>query len=99
VVHAAISGITAVIDAHGNVSEHTQLFERTVVDTTVTPTRGSTPYVRFGEWVTLGALAATLVAVGIGFARRRRRSVDSTAGDGTPAVAPPLEPALDREHV
>ncbi len=51
VIQAAISGISAIIDAHGNVTERTSLFDRTVLTDTVTTTRGETPYVRFGEWV------------------------------------------------
>jgi apolipoprotein N-acyltransferase len=93
VVHASISGITAMIDAGGNVSHTTKLFEPTIVDTTVTLTTGRTPYVRVGEWAALASIATTLVAVGIGFARRRRRSVDSTAVNDT-APAPSPEPAL-----
>ncbi len=55
-VQAAISGITAVIDADGVVHDRTQLFDRTVVQTTVEATSGETPYVRYGEWVTLASL-------------------------------------------
>src|SRR4029078_12244450 len=52
VVHAAISGITAVIDADGNVHDRTGLFDRALVETTIATTSGQTPYVRYGEWVT-----------------------------------------------
>jgi apolipoprotein N-acyltransferase len=62
-VQAAISGISAVIDANGVVQERTKLFERTVLEATVIPTTGDTPYVRYGEWalwmcglILLGAL-------------------------------------------
>jgi apolipoprotein N-acyltransferase len=101
VVHAAISGITAVIDADGDVSHTTKLFEPNVVDTTITLTTGQTPYVRVGEWVALGSIAATLVALAIGFARRRRRSVDSSVVNDTVRVSSP-EPSVDArsaEHV
>jgi apolipoprotein N-acyltransferase len=84
-----VSGITAVIDAHGNVSHRTKLFEPSIVDTTVTLTTGRTPYVRFGEWVVLGSLAAVVVAVVIGFARRRRRFVGSNdVNDASPSESP-----------
>jgi apolipoprotein N-acyltransferase len=77
VLQASISGISAVIDAHGNVSHQTPLFKREIVDTTVELTTGTTLYVRFGDWAAYGSLIIVIVAVGIGFARRRGRSVDS----------------------
>jgi apolipoprotein N-acyltransferase len=93
VLQAAISGISAVIDAHGNVSHRTRLFVPSIVDTHVTLTSGETPYVRIGEWVPLGCVAALVVALAIGFARRRRRSVDSNAVDDTsPAPSEPDAP-------
>jgi apolipoprotein N-acyltransferase len=80
VVQAAISGITAVIDADGVVSDRTHLFERTVVQTTVEATSGETPYVRYGEWVTLLSIAAVAIAAGVATVRlRRARSLESTA--------------------
>ena len=79
VVQAAISGITAVIDADGVVHDRTHLFDRTVVQTTVEATSGETPYVRYGEWVTELAIAAVAVAAGLATVRRRReRSLEST---------------------
>ncbi len=78
VVQAAISGITAVIDADGVVHERTSLFRNTVVETTVATTTGETPYVRYGEWViwacTVGAAGALLIAWQRG---RRSRFIDS----------------------
>ena len=80
VVQAAISGITAVIDADGVVHDRTDLFDRTVVQTTVAATGGETPYVRYGEWVTLASVAAAAIAVALGTVRARRKtSLDSTA--------------------
>ena len=91
VVQAAISGISAIIDANGVVHQHTKLFQRTVLEATVTATTGETPYVRYGEWAiwmsALG-LAAALVLSGT---RRHRVSrgrasrtafVDSAAATG-----------------
>jgi apolipoprotein N-acyltransferase len=80
VVQSAISGITAVIDANGVVRERTQLFERTVLQTTVAATSGETPYVRYGEWATLACFAAVAIAVAVALAsvrRRRKTSVES----------------------
>jgi apolipoprotein N-acyltransferase len=71
VVQAAISGISAIIDAHGRVVSRTPLFDRTILTATVTTTRGETPYVRFGEWVIVAcmigvALASLAAATGPG---------------------------------
>src|SRR6266478_1270232 len=80
VVQAAISGITAVIDADGTVDDRTHLFDRTVVETTIAATGGETPYVRYGEWVTLASIAAAAIAVALGTVRTRRKtSLDSIA--------------------
>jgi apolipoprotein N-acyltransferase len=78
VLQAAISGESAVIDAHGNVSHRTHLFQRTVVDATVTLTTGETPYVRFGDWATLACLAGVAAATVIAFGRRRDRNLNSS---------------------
>lgn len=93
VLQASISGISAVIDAHGNVSHTTKLFEPSIVDARVTLTSGETPYVRVGEWVPLGGVAAVALALAFGIARRRRRSVDSTAVDDSSRA--PAEPVAD----
>lgn len=80
VVQAAISGITAVIDADGVVHDRTHLFDRTVVQTTVEATSGETPYVRYGEWVIQASLVAVAIAVACALAiarARRKTSLDS----------------------
>ena len=64
VVQAAISGISAIIDANGVVHDHTELFERTVLEATVEATRGKTPYVRTASgsiWGSLLVLAGCVV--------------------------------------
>jgi apolipoprotein N-acyltransferase len=75
-VQASVSGVTAVITPDGTVHDRTDLFEKTIVDTTITTTTGDTLYVRFGDWVlTLCALVlviATVIAVW-----RPRRCVDA----------------------
>ncbi len=78
-VQAAISGISAIIDANGVVHGHTELFGRTVLEATVTATTGETPYVRYGEWAiwacALGSATAAAHALRRG---RRTRFIDST---------------------
>ena len=80
VVQAAISGISAIIDANGVVHQRTELFERTVLEATVTATTGETPYVRYGEWAiwasTVGVAGAILLALRRG---RGSRFIDSGA--------------------
>jgi apolipoprotein N-acyltransferase len=71
VLHAAVSGITAVIDANGDVRRTTQLFRNEVVSGTVTTVRGETPYVRFGAWVEWACLLGLAGAVVLGVTRRR----------------------------
>jgi apolipoprotein N-acyltransferase len=78
VVQAAISGITAIIDAHGRVVTRTHLFDRTTVTANVTATTGETPYVRFGEWVILACIiGVALASVAAAISRPTTRLVDS----------------------
>jgi apolipoprotein N-acyltransferase len=73
VLHASISGITAVIDAKGNVSHTTHLFESAIVTGRITTVRGETPYVRFGDWVEWACLIGLVGAVAAAVTRRRLR--------------------------
>jgi apolipoprotein N-acyltransferase len=72
VVHAAISGISAFIDADGDVVARTDLFEPTVLVETVTATTGRTPYVVLGEWVVGLSWAAVALGAAVVLVRRRR---------------------------
>jgi apolipoprotein N-acyltransferase len=71
VLHASISGITAVIDADGDVRRSTQLFQNEVVSGDITTVRGDTPYVRFGDWVEWACLLGLAGAVVVALTRRR----------------------------
>jgi apolipoprotein N-acyltransferase len=51
VVHAGVSGRSAVIDPHGRVLAAAGLFERTVLQRSVEARRGSTPYMVLGDWI------------------------------------------------
>jgi apolipoprotein N-acyltransferase len=84
VIQAAISGISAIIDAHGEVTERTRLFDRTTVTATVTTTRGETPYVRFGEWVIVACMiGVALESLAAAIRRRPVGLVDSHAVEAT----------------
>jgi apolipoprotein N-acyltransferase len=82
VVQAAISGISAIIDANGVVHQRTALFDRTVLEATVTATTGETPYVRYGEWViwSSGLLLAGVVVFAVRRDLRRPRKREGRAG-------------------
>ena len=73
-LQASISGISAIIDANGNVHDRTKLFHNGVVESTVETTTGQTLYVRVGEWVLWVSLIIVAVAVIIGLVRRRREA-------------------------
>ena len=89
-MQAAISGISALIDASGEVQAETELFDRTVLEGTVTAMRGETLYVRFGEWVVWTALIAVFALFVVCVVRRRRGSVDSSGpAPAVPATSPP----------
>jgi len=77
-VHSAISGISALIDAEGRVRARTELFEPTVLQGTVTATTGDTPYVRFGPWFGVACVLGTVGAGAVALKRRRRPPVEST---------------------
>jgi apolipoprotein N-acyltransferase len=93
VMHAAISGITAVIDASGRIREETRLFTRDVVRRTVPLADGLTPYGRFGEATELGFMGFGLVALVATMARmvarrreRRYSEVDAELWGGEEAM-------------
>lgn len=72
VVQAAISGISAFIDADGVVHDATRLFVPSVISSPVMATTGETPYVRFGNWIVWGSLGILLgLAATLVVARRR----------------------------
>jgi apolipoprotein N-acyltransferase len=80
VVQAAISGISAIIDANGVVHQRTKLFQRTLLEADITATTGETPYVRYGEWVIWASALALLAALAFALGRGRRGSfIDSKA--------------------
>jgi apolipoprotein N-acyltransferase len=87
-VQAASSGISAVIDADGRVTTRTGLFERRLLEATVTATTGETPYVRYGEWA-IGLCAIILLGAVVVAVRRTRkaRSIESARAPGDEKIS------------
>lgn len=91
VLHSAVSGITAVIDAEGDVVARAGLFDVATTEGRVATTTGLTPYARFGDWTVLvcvlvlggGALWILVRRV------RSTRRADPGGGRGAPARVGP----------
>jgi apolipoprotein N-acyltransferase len=67
----ANSGISCGVDAYGDTSGETPLFERTVSVVDVPLRRGRTAYARLGDWAGIGSALSGAAFLGAGFARRR----------------------------
>ena len=88
VVQAAISGISAVIDADGRVTTRTGLFERRLLEATVTATTGETPYVRYGEWAIGLSVIISIGALVVAVRRNRTaRSIESARAPGDEKIS------------
>ncbi|MGH2768498.1 MAG: apolipoprotein N-acyltransferase [Actinomycetota bacterium] len=80
VAHAALTGISAVVDPSGRVLESTPLFRPAVLSPTVRFSTGTTLYGRLGDWLpagSLGLVAAGLVAGVAGRIRGRSSTAAS----------------------
>ena len=69
ILHASISGVTAVVDADGRVRQRSRLFVNQVTVGTIETRSGSTPYLRLGDWM---LLASSLGLVGAAVVAQRR---------------------------
>jgi apolipoprotein N-acyltransferase len=85
VVHAAESGITAVVGPDGVARQRTGLYQQTTVQALVAPRSGLTLYARFGHQLELGLLAVAFVGLAATVAPRRRPA--GSAGRPRPAGA------------
>lgn len=72
VLHAGISGISAVVDPRGRVTQRTDLFEQTVVRADLPLIEGRTVATRVGEWPGRTALAASALGIAALLVTRRR---------------------------
>jgi len=72
VVDAAVSGVSAFIDTDGRVVERTGLFQAGILRGQIQTSTATTAYVRWGDWLPVGAL---LLVVALFLAPRRRAAV------------------------
>jgi apolipoprotein N-acyltransferase len=72
IVRAANTGISAVIDPTGRLSQQTDLFVRTWIKARITPAEGGTTfYTRWGDLFAYGCILVTAVSLGWGMVRLR----------------------------
>ena len=70
-VHAAVSGISAIVDARGRVVASSGLFEPAVTRARIRASSARTLYVRWGDWAVWAAGALALASVALPRGRRR----------------------------
>jgi len=78
-LRATNTGITSIIDHHGVERSRLPWFTRGVLEGTITGREGVTPYVRFGDALSV-ALALLIAATALFLARRSRKRLASTFG-------------------
>ncbi|OCG18681.1 apolipoprotein N-acyltransferase [Gilliamella sp. App6-5] len=67
-IRSTNTGITAIIDPHGNIVKQLPQFKTAVLSATVSPTTGLTPYARWGNWPYFAMMALMLISL---FIKRR----------------------------
>ncbi|MGZ8578397.1 MAG: apolipoprotein N-acyltransferase, partial [Actinomycetota bacterium] len=70
VVHAAVSGISAVVDPTGDVVARSELFVPAVTRTQIRASEARTLYVRLGDWVVWASLVGALALFAVPRGRR-----------------------------
>jgi hypothetical protein len=94
IVQAAVSGESAIVNAHGQVVSSTGLFEQTILRGDVPTSTARTIYVRFGDWFPAACTIVLLVLMGLAIGVRRRlrgrpneiRNAGPPAGEGIAAT-------------
>ena len=87
VVHAAISGQSAIIDPRGQVIRRTGLFQTAILRDRVPTSQGTTLYTRLGDWFPWACgLAVATILLATALARRRRE--DGSPGPDAPSAPP-----------
>jgi apolipoprotein N-acyltransferase len=62
VLRVTTNGISAFIDHQGQLGLQSPQFQQSVITASVQPRQGTTPYVRFGQWLLAGLLLVLLVS-------------------------------------
>ncbi|NUF50282.1 apolipoprotein N-acyltransferase [Gilliamella sp. ESL0250] len=62
-IRSTNTGITAIIDPHGNIVKQLPQFKTAVLSATVSPTTGLTPYARWGNWPYFAMMALMLISL------------------------------------
>jgi apolipoprotein N-acyltransferase len=89
VVHAAVSGISALIDERGRVVAERGLFEPATMRGVVVASTRTTPYTRFGDWVPWGSIVLVLSLISLPRGRRQaRRTPPPLEGSKTLVILP-----------
>ncbi len=71
-VRAANTGITAIIDRNGRITQRTGLFQEAYLNGVVRPGQGGTLYTRFGDLFAMLCLAASTVITVAGFWKKKK---------------------------
>lgn len=71
-VRAANTGITAIIDRNGRISQSTGLFQEAYLNGLVRPGAGGTVYTRFGDVFAIICLAASALIAAAGFRKKKK---------------------------
>lgn len=89
VVHAAVSGISALIDDRGRVVDSRGLFEPATMRGVAVTSDRTTLYVRFGDWVPWGSIVLVIGLVALPRGRRRaERTPEPLGGSRTLVILP-----------
>jgi apolipoprotein N-acyltransferase len=93
VVHAAISGQSAIVDPRGRVVARTHLFEQTILRATVPVASSRTLYVRWGDWFPWACGIGALLALAVAWMRRRGATPPAGERPAKVSAAAPNRPA------
>ena len=72
-IRSTTTGISALIDEYGQLTQQTKLHERAILTGTVQPLQGATLYVRWGNWPILVFMLLALGLLVVRMIRRRER--------------------------
>lgn len=86
VVHAGISGISAIVDPEGDVSQRTELFEQTIVRADIPLVQANTPALWLLPWVERAALVGLAVTALLAVLRSRRTTRPEDPVKQTPVL-------------